>query len=435
MRKLRYILLYLMVISLGLPAQLTAATLQDVAGTYNVTCQIKLNVKGLVKDVSTDPDLFTLDDTEGTFILGDAEGTFSLDPKGKKILLEIDGDSIDHLESIFVEGIAELLEEKEGISPGDITCEIQQVKISPIKIDKKTNLPTGRFKVNIKGIASAFIPGKGIKQGKVSFKGKFTIGEPVGDDVITPVAGEWTGSAGVFDLSFTVDSTGTGITEITLDWMGFDCGVVNLLNGSRTTKYGTPLPITNGQFTDTLVLAFPFDPYDDQITIKGTFQGTDSASGTYERVVDGTICPGTWNASPVGSATTIDWVGTPRVEHGGSLTKKFYQSFVVSGPSGNVPITATCKNSSGSILDELTKSFPVEAGEEYEITVDATVLGLGRSPSPDSDDVIFSSSSASSSIESSIGDCTLTYDDVTKQWYYLCATDYSITDINILLVP
>lgn len=251
---------------------------------------------------------------------------------------------------------------------------------------------------------------------------------------INPLSGDWIGSAGFGDLSFTVDSASTGITEITWYWTDFICDGIKL-NGSRTRTYMPPKPIINGQFPT--VELDPFISLDDssKFSMTGTFDATGTnASGTYEAVIFGTTCPGTWNASPVGSATTIDWVGTPRVEHGAS-TKKFYQSFVVWGPSGNVMITATCKNSSGSILDELTKGFSVEAGKEYEITVNASVLGMGRSPSPNSDDVIFSSSSASSSIWSSIGDCTATYDDVIGFWYYACATDYSITDINIQLVP
>jgi len=250
-----------------------------------------------------------------------------------------------------------------------------------------------------------------------------------------PVSGDWTGSAGFGDLSFTVDSTGTGITEITWDWIDFTCDGVTK-NGSITWTPGTPEPIINGQFTVEYPGTFVSgDPYS-EFSMSGTFDASGThASGTYEAVVFGTSCPGTWNASPVGTTTTIDWVGTPWVEHGGSLTKKFFQNFVVSGPSGNVQVTVTCKNPSGNILDELTKAFPVEGGEEYEITADARVLGLGRSPSPVPDDVFFSSLSASSSTSISIGDCTATYDDVIHEWYYLCATDYEITDINIQLVP
>lgn len=306
-----------MVISLGLATQLNAAEKEDVIGDYTVSSKTIFKAKKLGKDVDTGNDPFSLNGDD-TFSLGPVSGLWSLDSKGKKILLEINAPSLGFLADEWAIAISNLVLDKFDVfvDPDDITVVLQKPKISPIKIDKKTNKPKGKFKVTIKGTASAFVPGEGTQQTKISFKGKFTIGEPAED----------------------------------------------------------------------------------------------------------------------GGTTAIDWVGTPRVEHSG-LAKKFYQSFVVSGPSGNVRITATCKNSSGSILDELTKGFPVEAGEEYEITVDATVLGLGRSPSPDSDDVFFSSSSASSSRESSIGDCTLTFDDVIKAWYYLCATDYSITDMNIQLVP
>jgi len=69
----------------------------------------------------------------------------------------------------------------------------------------------------------------------------------------------------------------------------------------------TPLPITGGQFTESFDLVdtpfplIPFYPYTDSMTINGTFEGTDSASGTYtyERGSDSTTCSGNWNASPL----------------------------------------------------------------------------------------------------------------------------------------
>lgn len=436
MRKLRYILLYLMVFSLGLPAPLTAANSEDVQGSYCLLSKTKFKAKGLGAIVGTDDcyDELTLN-IDGTFSLGSptdpVTGTFDFDSKGKKILLELDQSGQEGLKDIFAQLISDLVWEKEGvsISPDEIDIEFQPIKAFKIKIDKKTEKPKGSFKVKIKGIASAMVDDQP-EQGKFSFGGKFTIK----DDGITPAAGEWGGPADFGYLGFTVDSTSTGITEITWDWIDFTCGIVTL-NGSITSTYVSPKAINKGQFPTVELSPFVSGDDDSSFSMSGTFDATGTnASGTYEAFVYGTTCQGAWSASPGGSTTTIDWVGTPRVEHNG-LAKKFYQSFVVSGPSGNVPITATCKNSSGSILDAVTQDFPVETGKEYEITVDATVLGLGRSPSPDSDEVFFNSSSAPFSTWISIGDCTATYDDVLMEWYYLCATDYSITDINIQLVP
>ena len=208
MKKYYWIILFGIIISLGLATQLTAATVQDIAGFYSVTSQIKFNVKGLGKDVSTDSGLLSLY-TNRTFVLGDAEGRFSLDPKGKKILPVIEGDDLDDLESVLAKGVAGLIKEKEGITValGDITCEIQAVKISPIKIDKKTNLPTGKVKVKIKGIASADVPGEGLKQGKFSFQGKFTIQQKEegggASAVITPQGGE-VSTIGIDGAQFTL---------------------------------------------------------------------------------------------------------------------------------------------------------------------------------------------------------------------------------------
>jgi hypothetical protein len=113
-----------------------------------------------------------------------------------------------------------------------------------------------------------------------------------------PVAGEWNGSAGFGELSFTVDSTSTGITEITWNWLEFTCGGVTK-NGSETSAYVTPLPIINAQFPTVTLSNFVTADPSSEFSMSGTFDASGTyASGTYEAVVFGTTCSGTWNASP-----------------------------------------------------------------------------------------------------------------------------------------
>ena len=108
----------------------------------------------------------------------------------------------------------------------------------------------------------------------------------------TPLSGNWSGSAGFGELSFTVNATGTGITKITINYIDFSCGPVTK-NGSFTTQYIQELPINNGQFT--MNKSSPNDDF----TLSGMFGQTGmSVSGSYNAVVYGTTCQGNWNAAP-----------------------------------------------------------------------------------------------------------------------------------------
>jgi len=113
-------------------------------------------------------------------------------------------------------------------------------------------------------------------------------------DTTALTAGGWTGSAGFGELSFIVNSTSTGITEISYAFSDFLCGIATY-NGTITVKTTTPWSITDSQFT----IERTFSP-DFEMTLIGTFDETGmNASGTWEAVSDGTTCSGTWDASPI----------------------------------------------------------------------------------------------------------------------------------------
>jgi hypothetical protein len=91
-----------------------------------------------------------------------------------------------------------------------------------------------------------------------------------------------------------VASDSTEIESIALTFNDFSCGGV-ITNGTITQTGSTA--ISNGQFTANIDWTGTLG--DRTMEIIGTFDdsGT-SASGTYEADYDGTICDGTWDASP-----------------------------------------------------------------------------------------------------------------------------------------
>ena len=113
------------------------------------------------------------------------------------------------------------------------------------------------------------------------------------EDKKLPVSGIWTGSSGFGDLSFTVNSTSTGITQIIYHYIDFSCGISTYVDMTHTHNFITPLSITDSQFTH------EYSSSGLELTLSGTFGQTGmSASGTYKAVVDGTICQGNWDATP-----------------------------------------------------------------------------------------------------------------------------------------
>ena len=185
MKKLYCVLFAVMVISLGPAAQsTTAADADDVVGDYLLELQAKLIVKGLITEQSTESDTLSLraDPLQGNnfSFAGGASGTFSMMKKGKKIQLELGQGGRDQVKSNLAQSIADLINAKKGLTGQDaltgedITIALDKVKISPIKVDKKTNLATGKFKVLFGGVSSAIVQGQQERR-KFSLKGKFTI--------------------------------------------------------------------------------------------------------------------------------------------------------------------------------------------------------------------------------------------------------------------
>ena len=175
-----------------------------------------------------------------------------------------------------------------------------------------------------------------------------------------PTSGEWSGTAGFGEIDFVVNAEGNGIEEVTITFKDYKCGIVTS-NGTLNVSFNPPSSIDKGY------VAFDFDldppPADETLTMEGTFNtiGT-SISGTYEADFYGTICTGTWSASP-GSVSTpvkIEWnnVGTViTYDYSGGVLAgmTFHRKFDVTSGSGNVRIRATLKERSGVITREIKK--------------------------------------------------------------------------------
>jgi hypothetical protein len=114
-----------------------------------------------------------------------------------------------------------------------------------------------------------------------------------------PTPGNWSGTADFGTIGFTVTADGTGISQIIISFVGYECGIVTD-NSSITRNYTSPLAINNGQFSAQLGSGT-----DNTFTISGTFNSNQAASGTFtaDYQANDTVCTGVWNASPGGDSS------------------------------------------------------------------------------------------------------------------------------------
>ena len=112
-----------------------------------------------------------------------------------------------------------------------------------------------------------------------------------GDSPACPPSGEWSASTEFGEFDFSVNSEGTGITEISVNFSGFKCGPVTRSGGFTVKRIGSSWPITDGAFN--IILD---DSPGYEITISGEFDGScTGVSGTWEVDSMGTICSGLWD--------------------------------------------------------------------------------------------------------------------------------------------
>ena len=109
-----------------------------------------------------------------------------------------------------------------------------------------------------------------------------------------PKPGTWSGIAGFGEIDFIVTSDRTGIEYIRIFFIDFKCDNATLNGAITFSRFSQPWAINDGKFEAELQIS-----QEKEITIKGTFADTDnSVTGSYESNFNGTICTGTWDASP-----------------------------------------------------------------------------------------------------------------------------------------
>lgn len=159
--------------------------------------------------------------------------------------------------------------------------------------------------------------------------------------------------------------------------------------------------------------------------------GDTNGDGTYD-----------WNSGILdwedSSETDIEWVASQTLitrEYTGGLLSamNFYRKFTVTSGTGNVHIKASLKDASDSVdvIDEIVETFYVEEGNEYEILVHVNTIGRGLCNPSDTDVMIFSSPSASSTRETTI-DPILEYNSDNNEYYWYCVTQYVIDTITLI---
>lgn len=128
----------------------------------------------------------------------------------------------------------------------------------------------------------------------------------------------------------------------------------------------------------------------------------------------------------------IEWeIPTVTISYGyesGLLARlTFYMNFVVISGSGEVNITSRIKDEpeSEDTLVEHTETFTVEEGTQYELSVQVNVGGEGLCSALDSDVLIFSSPSASSTEE------TYIYSTLHTDNNFYCIGTYVIDEMSL----
>jgi len=104
--------------------------------------------------------------------------------------------------------------------------------------------------------------------------------------------GDWTASADFGTFTFTVGASGASIEQIAYQFSAFTCGSVRH-SGGITVSTPSGWPITGGQFDIRNDMSLMMSLI---VTVRGTFQSSTTASGTWEVVSGGATCSGSWTS-------------------------------------------------------------------------------------------------------------------------------------------
>lgn len=156
------VILGLVLILTGLTTTLFAATLEDIAGTWDVSYKATFRVSRLGADADitlgtctfyTNGTLKAYEDDYGT--PRNYLGTFDLDSRGRRIIAHLSsGDFEDMLTDWLVS-----MGDEEGVSITGVSFNVTSFIVSPSVISPRTKIP-GKVRITIRGKVSGYVDGE-----------------------------------------------------------------------------------------------------------------------------------------------------------------------------------------------------------------------------------------------------------------------------------
>lgn len=174
-----------------------------------------------------------------------------------------------------------------------------------------------------------------------------------------PLSGTWRGLSDFGEIEFIVTPDGKGIQEVTLYFLDYSCGIVTS-NGTFTTVYSpTPLEVINGEF---IIEESGLD----KITIQGSFNSSETASGNFtaDYDVNTTTCSGNWSASPANISSSSVKIDDAYLQYRNyeNPTSNRYATWIGITMDGE-PIQSTevvgfeIRDSTGSVVSHTNQQF------------------------------------------------------------------------------
>ncbi|MFC1778438.1 hypothetical protein ACFL3I_14060, partial [Pseudomonadota bacterium] len=211
-----------------------------------------------------------------------------------------------------------------------------------------------------------------------------SIGMSIGS-AFAATPGTWDGTADFGTFELVVNTNGSGIEKINYSFLNWTCGPVTK-SGSPSATQDPAWPISDDEFSFTNYL----DPgNNEEITISGLFESATQASGTWQAVMYGTNCEGTWQASnwqPAPSMTIVKTSDTVLLSSPQMVT----YDYLVSN-TGNLTLTglalADDNDNDDAICDSTTLTVAPDAGStticHSTHTFTQAELEAWGSPNPD----------------------------------------------------
>jgi hypothetical protein len=163
--KSKYISILAMIFIFALvPTWILAATMNNLAGSWDVQVSEKFTVQKLGKDTGDSTgtvNFIEIDNLNGTFSHDNDEngyiytGTCSLDNKGRKLSLSLDSNGLAEIKDMLESWIIDWVE-WEGAEVTNVSFDFQKVTYTKATISRKTNAPN-KATMKVKGKVSGLL--------------------------------------------------------------------------------------------------------------------------------------------------------------------------------------------------------------------------------------------------------------------------------------